>query len=162
MYRILIWGLGYKYSLYINAIKYCEMKGEIEVIGVTDRNMLYTCLDSYPFIPLDRIESCNVDYIVVTSDDNYREISSQAKEMGFPEKRIIMAKVFCIPGFCFRKYLEVFSSDISIIANNCWGGYAYHALGMKFYSPFINMFVHDRDYIKLLGNLRHYLAGGGV
>ena len=54
MAKILIWGLGVKYNLYINAIKYCELMGEIEIVGVTDKKELYTCLDGYPFIPWRR------------------------------------------------------------------------------------------------------------
>ena len=57
----------------------------------------------------------------------------------------------------FEEYMKLRKSNISIIANNCWGGLAYHQLGMEFLSPFVNMFVKDEDYLKLLNDLRGYL-----
>lgn len=158
MVRILIWGLGFNYNIYINAIKYYEMMGDIEVVGVTDKRELYTCLDGYPFIPLDHIHSYEIDYIAITSSNYFTEIRLQAMECGFLEKQLISAKIFCLPGFQFKRYQELLESKVSIIANNCWGGLVYHALGMKMYSPFVNMFLHDSDYFKLLNNLQNYLG----
>lgn len=159
MYRILIWGLGSKYNLYINAIKYCELKWkEIEIVGVTDLMRTYDCLDGYPFIPLDCISPENIDYIVVTSENALREIGVQAKSLGFAENVLVLGRVFCLPGFRFSSYQKLLSSKISIIANNCWGGFMYHALGMRFYSPFINTSISNESYLKLLGNLKYYLA----
>lgn len=158
-YKVLIWGLGSKYNFYINAIKYCELVGnEIEIIGVTDANIRYFCLDGYPFISLNRISPDNVDYIVVTSENTLSEISVQAKLLGFSEDALILGKVFCIPGFQFGKYRELLHSKISIIANNCWGGLVYHALGLKFLSPFINVSVPEESYFKILGDLKYYLS----
>lgn len=63
-----------------------------------------------------------------------------------------------IPDFDLDKYLKLVESHISIIANNCWGGLVYHSLGMRFRSPFINMFLLDDDYIKLLSDLERFLG----
>ena len=158
MYRILIWGCGLFYGRYINAIKYQEISGSIKIIGVTDQNSLYTKLDGYSFINISEIDINMIDYVVVTSDRDFVEISMEAKRIGFVEESIISASVFSIPGFCFKNYVELFHSKVSIIANNCWGGCAYHELRMKFGSPFINMFERDLDYIKLLKNLKYYLS----
>ena len=38
----------------------------------------------------------------------------------------------------------------SIIASNCTGGFLYHWLGLKFYSPFINLYLSPEDFIKAL------------
>lgn len=157
MFRILIWGLGRNYDYYIKAIKYHELIGELEVIGVTDEKFLYTCLDGYRFIPKSQISSYDIDYIVVTSEQYFSEIIAEAMELGFSEQKLILAKIFCMPEFDFGKYHKLLESRVSIIANNCWGGFMYHALGMKYYSPFINMFEGDESYIKLLNNLQYYL-----
>lgn len=158
MYRVLIWGCGYYYSQYINAIKYQEMLGDIKVTGVTGRDELYACLDGYPFIPFRDIEPANVDYIVVTAQTDYHAICAKVKELGFASGRILLARVFCLPMFRFQAYATLLDSRVSIIANNCWGGTAYHALGMRFLSPFINMFEEDGDYLRLLGDLQGYLG----
>lgn len=40
----------------------------------------------------------------------------------------------------------------AIISSNCLGGIMYHWLGLKFNSPFINLFFSNDDFIKLLEN----------
>ena len=104
MYRILIWGCGLFYGRYINAIKYQEISGSIKIIGVTDQNSLYTKLDGYSFINISEIDINMIDYVVVTSDRYFVEISMEAKRIGFVEESIISASVFSIPGFCFKNY----------------------------------------------------------
>ncbi len=47
--------------------------------------------------------------------------------------------------------------NITIIANNCWAGAAYRALGLPYHSPFIGLFLYAPCYIQLLKNLRYYL-----
>ena len=157
MYRILIWGCGLQYGQYINAIKYQEVLGSIKVVGITGRDQVYSCLDGYPFIPLEDIKVESIDYVVVTSEQYYKNISDNAVARGFRRETVIMAKVFCLPYFDFEKYVNLLQSKISIIAINCWGGRAYHALGMQFATPFINMYVRPNDYLKLLNNLSYYL-----
>lgn len=49
-------------------------------------------------------------------------------------------------------------SDVTIISNNCWGGLVYKDLGIAYNTPFVNMYIHAPCYIKLLSDLRNYLA----
>jgi uncharacterized protein (DUF1919 family) len=46
----------------------------------------------------------------------------------------------------------------SIIANNCWGTYAYQSLKIEYADPFVNSFMHPTCYIKLATRLRWYLT----
>ena len=50
MFSAVIWGMGYTYNQYINAIKYQELLGRIKISGVTGREDIYEFLDGYPFI----------------------------------------------------------------------------------------------------------------
>ena len=156
MYHILIWGHGLKYSQYINAIKYQEVLGNVKVIGVTGKDYLYTYLDGYRFISIEDIDFESIDFVVVTSEKYYLDICQTVIELGVERERIIQGKVFCLP--YFNNYVDLLHSRVSIIANNCWGGTAYHTLGMPFMSPFINMYENDDDYIKLISNLEYYLS----
>lgn len=158
MYKILIWGCGLQYGWYINAIKYHELKKSIEVIGITGKDEIYHCLDGYPFIPLKELDSHDFDYIVAASETHYGNICKEAELLGFDKEKVIQGKVFCLPSFQFEEYVQLMQSKVSIIANNCWGGTAYHALGMKFRSPFINMFLNDEDYLRMLDDLQYYLG----
>lgn len=158
MYRILVWGVGYGYGQYINLLKYQELLGEIEIIGVTGKDILYDRLDGYPFLSDNQIREAKADYVVVTSDLHFNEIAVEAGKLQFGEDKLIMAKVFALPGFLFSQYALLLHSKVSIIANNCWGGTAYHALGMRFYSPFINMFEDDENFLRLLGDFKYYMG----
>lgn len=45
-----------------------------------------------------------------------------------------------------------------MITSNCTGGILYHWLGMKFNSPFINLWISNADFIKLLENFDVFMA----
>lgn len=157
MLSAVIWGMGYTYNRYINAIKYQELLGSIKISGITGREDIYEFLDGYPFIPYKEINPMNTDYVIVTSDIYYSEISATARSLGFSEESIIKADIFLYPGFDFEKYAMLLRRHVSIIANNCWGGTTYHTLRMKFLSPFINMCLSDDNYFRLLQNLHYYM-----
>ena len=48
--------------------------------------------------------------------------------------------------------------EFTIISNDCWGGEVYKYLGLPYSTPFVGVLVLSPCYIKLLENLRHYLA----
>lgn len=157
MFRIVIWGTGYGYNQYLNLMKYQELLGEIEIVGVTGKDVFYFSLDGYQFIPIDKLTDIKPDYIVVTTESGFREIVKTGMAMGMAKERFLLAKVFAIPNFLFSKYVLLHESKVSIIANNCWGGLVYHNLGLEFNSPFINMFENDEDYLKIVNDLKYYL-----
>ena len=157
MHRILIWGCVFQYNQYINAIRYHEVGGGIKIVGITAKDKLYTCLDGYPFIPVEDVSAENVDYVVVTSERYYRAILTTAIEKGFCRNQVLLARIFCLPYFDFNEYIELLQSKISIVAMNCWGGYSYHTLGMEFASPFINLHLLQDDFIRLLNNFTYYM-----
>lgn len=49
------------------------------------------------------------------------------------------------------------NKDVSLICSNCAGGIIYHWLGLKFNSPFINLYMTGKDYIKALENWEKFL-----
>ena len=55
-----------------------------------------------------------------------------------------------------RKRLK--NHDFSLIASNCNGGFILHDLGMRFNSPFVNLWMKPNEYIKMLTNLKGYMA----
>ena len=50
------------------------------------------------------------------------------------------------------------SSTISLIASNCNGALILHDLGVRFNSPFVNLWIKPNDYIKLLKDFDRYMA----
>lgn len=49
------------------------------------------------------------------------------------------------------------NKDFSLIASNCNGSLILHDLGLRFNSPFVNLWIKPKDYIKMLSNLRQYM-----
>lgn len=79
------------------------------------------------------------------------------EEQAIVDNKIISSNLLYTPGFEFAKYIELRENGVSIISNNCWGGFAYHYLGIPMKSPFINMWMLPEDYMRLINNLEYYL-----
>lgn len=54
-----------------------------------------------------------------------------------------------------REKLE--NKDFTILSSNCVGGVILHELGKRFDTPTINLYFSAGDYLKFIGNLKHYL-----
>lgn len=50
------------------------------------------------------------------------------------------------------------NKNISVISRNCNGSLILHDLGVKFNSPFVNLWIKPKDYIKLLKDFDRYMA----
>ena len=57
----------------------------------------------------------------------------------------------------FTNRTRLKNKDVSLICSNCAGGIIYHWLGLKFNSPFINLYMTGEDYIKALENWEDFL-----
>lgn len=53
----------------------------------------------------------------------------------------------------YFQFARLKNKDFSLIANNCNGGFILHDLGLKFRSPFVNLYINPDDYIYILQNL---------
>lgn len=54
-----------------------------------------------------------------------------------------------------RKRLK--NRDFSLISSNCNGALILHDLGLRFNSPFVNLWIRPKDYIKMLKDLKGYM-----
>jgi uncharacterized protein (DUF1919 family) len=156
-YKVLIWGTGIDYDRYLNNIKYEELKKNMNVVAVVSKDTYYKKIDGYPVIRKEEIINRDYDYIIVASINKYDQILDEALTLGIERKRLLKVTIFNINNFDFKRYIKLYSSNISIISSNCWGGITYNYLGMEFLSPFINMYEEETDYLKLLANLDFYL-----
>ncbi len=55
-----------------------------------------------------------------------------------------------------RKKLK--NHTFSIISNNCNGAFITHDLKQQFRSPFVNLFLFPKDFIKFCKNIKYYLS----
>ena len=75
----------------------------------------------------------------------------------------LLSRLRSIPSVCgqavyaglLRRKLK--NKDFTIICSNCIGGIIYNRLGLQFRSPTINMWMHQRDCIRLMKDLREYM-----
>lgn len=158
MYRILIWGSGAEYSRHINSVKYLELLNQLSIIGITSNDPdIINCLDGIPFFKKEDISCLSYDYIFVALENPF-VITEEATKYGIDINILIPIKIASIPNIDFNDYINLKNSNISIFSSNCWAGICYHTLGLPFMSPTINMFESENDFIKLMKNLKHYLA----
>lgn len=158
MKKIILWGMGNAFRQHIFIVKYQEMNKQIEVVGVTSDNDTYSEYYGYKYIPKKKITEIDYDYIVVMTEENaHKQILIEAQSLGIDRDNIFNYRVFELYGFDMERYLELKKNPPSIFSNNCWGGFTYHSLDMRFTSPLINMFEKAEDYLKLLQKPEEYM-----
>lgn len=59
--------------------------------------------------------------------------------------------------FIQKKYrsFRIKNKNITIISNNCWGGFMYQSCNLPYSSPLIGLYFYAPEYIKFLKNLRY-------
>lgn len=57
----------------------------------------------------------------------------------------------------YKNRKKLINTEFSLIASNCNGGFILHDLGLRFNSPFVNLWIKPRDYIRMLRNLKGFL-----
>ena len=62
------------------------------------------------------------------------------------------------PGINARNRKKLNNEKITLIASNCNGCLMLHDLGVKFQSPFVNLFIRAEDFLRLLQNFDYYMS----
>ena len=57
-----------------------------------------------------------------------------------------------------RLKLKLKNKDVSLISSNCTGATMLHDLGLRFNSPFVNLWVRPDEYIRLLSDFKTYMS----
>lgn len=147
-----------KFNHYCNAIKFEEYKGNISLIGIRVAQKYADSLDGWKLYPVEELIQQECEYLIISEMGNtFLQMKNMLAEIGFPAERILSIEIFGIPKFDFKEYVELLEHRPSIITNHCWGGFTYHTLQMEFLSPFINLFIENKDYLRLLENLQWYM-----
>lgn len=156
--RVIVWGSYVEYDRFHQWMEVELLKGsmQIEAIVLNEEN-LFTWLDGIEVIPIEELLTREYDYLINLNQNDPLAVRRILELLRIPLDKVIPIKVFALPCFDLQRYLAVKESRVSIIANNCWGGVTYNALGMQFLSPFINMFVLPEDYLKLLNRFDFYM-----
>lgn len=158
-YDVIIWGSSAEYDKYARSFSYEVAKGNMRIKAVTlNEEGIMGRLDGLSLIKIEEILSYEFDYLIDMNREEHQTVLRILEILQIPLDKVIPARVFLHPTFDLRRWVQVKESNVSLISNNCWGGFTYHAMGLKFYSPFINMFLREESYLKLLENFEYYMA----
>lgn len=160
MYKIFLWGMGNDYDLILNQVFFERNKGNISVVGIICRpNDAYCSYkDGFRVFSKNEIFAIDYDYIVITSSQYYKEIVKEALEIGISKNVLIDGRVFRTAYFDFAKYASLRENPVTILSDDCWGGYVYNRLNLQFSSPLINIYWDRVEYAKFIEDPIFYLS----
>ena len=143
----------------INLLKYHEMLEHFQVVGVTAKSSIYSEIGGYRYIDRNDINCVEFDFVIIFTyiTDTLDVILKDIAALGIRDEIVFTHNILKHPAFNIHKFLQLKKNPPSIIGNSCWGGFTYHNVGMPFTSPFINTFIRDCDYIRMLENLNGYM-----
>ncbi|WP_397351859.1 DUF1919 domain-containing protein [Oscillibacter sp.] len=87
-----------------------------------------------------------------------RKFWQRRLQWAFPAKKIIDARVLQIPNFDLSRYASLRENPVTILSDDCWGGYVYHMLDLPFTSPLINIYWPRDSFCKFIQDPFFYLA----
>lgn len=157
--KCIIWGIGNGYEELINQLLFEKCKGNISIEALVCRKQDKYCSarDSFPVITKDELKIGTFDYIIITAYTKFKEIRNEALELGVCSKQIIDGSKMRLPFFDFKKYAELIENPVTILSDDCWGGYVYHSLGLPFSTPLINIYIKGDEYAKFVLDPLFYL-----
>lgn len=157
--KLVIWGSFSEYEEYKTEFELEIWKGNIEIIALMflDEDVIHFA-DGYSVIKVEQLLNISFDYIVGLGNELYEDMRRILQTIKISRDKLIPGRIFKLSGFDFERYIKVRESNISIISDNCWGGFTYHALDMQFLSPFINLFVEKKDFSRLAQRLPEYMS----
>lgn len=57
----------------------------------------------------------------------------------------------------YKNRKKLINTEFSLIASNCNGGFILHDLGLRFNSPFVNLWIKPKDYIQMLTDIKSFM-----
>ncbi|MBQ7476107.1 MAG: DUF1919 domain-containing protein [Selenomonadaceae bacterium] len=163
--RVVIWFVSNDGRFIGNAVNILERQfNGIETVGVTAGQKI-SVTDAtgkvLPFIPLNEISlnGGGYDVLLVSGAKNFgmSEVVKFAKLINLDTEKLLGDWIVCIPGFTLDKYRQLQRSKLSIFSAHCFGGIMSNTLGLPFRSPFVNLFMHQQEFIKFLQHPHVYI-----
>lgn len=74
--------------------------------------------------------------------------------MSNPIRKIL--NILCRKAINQSKQKQLINQTPSVIASNCNGAFILHDLGLKFNSPFVNLYLEPTDFIRYLTEIKRY------
>lgn len=111
-----------------------------------------------PSLDKDKIAELEYDIVIVGGVNvSMPAVLKDAKQLGLDEDKIVLDRTVCVPGFTLEKYRRLRQSKLTILAQQCSGGYFYNTFGLPFLSPTINMGMTSESFSKLIHDPMNYM-----
>lgn len=159
MKKCILWGMGEEYEQLLNQILFEIHKGNIEVTAIIcrEKDRWSSRRDGFDVITKNELSGKEYDYIIVTSTQFFGEIKQEAMDMEVDGRVIISGEVFLLPQFDFQLYQNLIENPVTILSDDCWGGYVYNRLKLPFASPLINIYWDRDQYVEFISDPLFYL-----
>lgn len=159
--RIVIWVQSAQFQVLGLALGILNRRyGSISVLGLTNVPPSTNMKSGSFGVVIDKNDLAALDFdiiIVSGQDTSMKPVLEEAPSLGIDPSKIVLDRTVCIPGFTLEKYNRLRRSRLSILSRNCWGGLIYHAFGLQFLSPTVNLYTNEEDFIKLLEAPKSFL-----
>ena len=142
-----MWFVSKDKRFFQDAIKILEQQNGIELVGAAAGEEISNADEKF------------FDVILVVGAKNFgmSKIARAARQLNLLEEKLLGDWIVCIPGFALEKYRKLQRSRLSIFSMNCFGGMLSHTLGLPFLSPFVNLWLSEKNFIDLLRAPRAYM-----
>lgn len=158
MYKVVLWGTRTEYDYFRKWFELEVLKGSIQINAIVlNESKLFKKIDGIDVVGVETLQFLDCDYIIDMNQNAREKIIRIIELLRIPFEKIIPARIFGQPFFDLERWLQVRARKVSIISSHCWGGYVYNSLGLKFQSPFINMYLDNQDFFKILEDLHGYM-----
>lgn len=155
--KCVIWGMGNDYESILNSVRFEICKGNIQVVAIVCSKEDQYCKnrDGFPVISKEELLELDFDYVIIASTAFNKQIKEEAVKLGVD--KIVDGQLFRQPLFDFGLYSRLIKNPVTIISDDCWGGYVYHYLGLEFSSPLINTAWDKTEFSKFIQDPLFYL-----
>ena len=158
--RVLVWGTSWNFYASFSPLLLMRELGQVELVAITGATIPNVAtIDGIPVMPREDAVLLDYDLVMVMSVQNYKGILADVvSNWNVPRHKVVSCELLRVAHLDLRSWIKLRDSRVSIISNGCWGGFMYNLLQLECLSPFRNLFVVQPDYLRLLGNLRHYVV----
>ena len=84
-------------------------------------------------------------------------VTKIARQLELPDEKLLGDYIVCIPGFTLEKYRKLQRSRLSVFSRQCFGGCISNLLGLPFRSPFVNLWLNEKEFLRFLHAPKVYL-----
>ena len=134
MEKCVVFADDMEYESIINQLLYEMNKGNMELCAIVcnEGDKYCSSRDGFPLIYLNEVDSSGFDWFIIADEQKYAQIKRNAMKQGVSEKKIINGKVFKLPLFDFRRYIQLLRCPVTILSDDCWGGMYIIDWGLNF------------------------------